>query len=63
MLVLTRSQEQGVHVGDDVEVKVLSIRGKHVRLGITAPGTKRILRTELVERDEAEPTPPRKVAC
>ena len=46
MLILTRSPEESLHIGNDVVVTVLGIKGNHVRLGIRAP-------TEIViDRDE-----------
>ena len=50
MLVLTRSINQSVIIGDNVIVKVLSIRGNQVRLGFEAPKTLPIYRNEILER-------------
>jgi len=62
MLVLTRKVDEAVKVGDDCEVVVLSIHGREVRLGFRAPGTVKIVRTEVLEREDA-PAPPLKMAC
>ena len=48
MLILTRTTEQSIRIGDDVTVKVLAIRGNQVRLGITAPDEVDIERTERI---------------
>ena len=37
MLVLSRNTEQTIMIGDDIEIKVVEIRGGKVKLGITAP--------------------------
>jgi cytosine deaminase len=37
MLVLARARDESVMIGEDVEVKVVDIRGDKVRLGFTAP--------------------------
>ncbi|MEN6303339.1 MAG: carbon storage regulator CsrA [Armatimonadia bacterium] len=47
MLVLTRSVEQEIVIGDEVRVKVLAISGNQVRLGIEAPGAVGIFRREI----------------
>lgn len=48
MLVLSRKPDERILIGDDIEVKVLSIQGNRVRLGINCPSTVRILRSEIV---------------
>lgn len=54
MLVLTRKEGEALLLGDDIEIRVVRIDGEHVRLGIVAPKSVRILRTELLAdiRDE-----------
>jgi len=37
MLVLTRKIGERIIIGSDVEITVLRIRGRQVRLGLTAP--------------------------
>jgi carbon storage regulator CsrA len=48
MLVLTRKKSEAIHIGDDITIKVIDVRGKTVRLGIEAPGHVSILRAELI---------------
>lgn len=48
MLVLSRRSDQAIHIGDDIVVTVLSVRGDQVRLGIQAPDSVTVLRDELV---------------
>lgn len=51
MLVLTRKLEESIQIGDDIQIKILSIgQGGQVKLGITAPRDVVILRQELLER-------------
>jgi carbon storage regulator len=50
MLVLTRTLDEAVIIGDAVRVSVLGIRGGQVRLGIEAPGHVKIIREELRRR-------------
>ncbi len=50
MLVLSRKLDDTIIIGDQIEVKVVSIRGGVVRLGISAPESVKILRSEIVDR-------------
>ena len=57
MLILTRRIGESVLIGDQVKVKVLSVRGNQVRLGIDAPREIRVNRDEVVDqglRDDRE---------
>jgi len=47
MLVLTRKIGEKVVLGDEIEIAVVDIRGNQVRLGISAPKTLPVLRSEL----------------
>jgi carbon storage regulator len=47
MLVLSRKVGEEIIIGDNIRVKVLSIRGNQIRLGFTAPGNVVIHREEL----------------
>lgn len=49
MLVLSRAIDESIRIGDEIEVKVLDIRGGKVRLGITAPEEVAIHRKEVFE--------------
>lgn len=55
MLVLTRKIEEEIILGNNIRVRVLSLRGNTVRIGIEAPGDVRIKRGELADVD-AEPS-------
>ncbi|HWZ63602.1 MAG TPA: carbon storage regulator CsrA [Steroidobacteraceae bacterium] len=50
MLALTRRVGETLRIGADVTVTVLSMRGRHVRVGIVAPRSVTVHREELYER-------------
>ena len=54
MLVLTRGPEEDICIGADVRVRVLSVHGSQVRLGVTAPAHVTIYRAELLEAVQQE---------
>jgi len=51
MLILTRRLGESVLIGDQIRVKVLSVRGAQVRLGIDAPRDVQVNRDEVVDPD------------
>lgn len=50
MLVLSRKNGESIKIGEDIEIQVLQSQGNRVRLGIKAPKSVSIQRTELCER-------------
>lgn len=50
MLILTRKAGQKIRVGDDVEISILDIKGRQVRIGITAPEGLPVHREEIFQR-------------
>ncbi|MFI3211186.1 MAG: carbon storage regulator CsrA [Peptostreptococcaceae bacterium] len=54
MLVLTRKQDESFLIGDDVEIKILKIDDKSIKIGIEAPKSKSILRKELHQKIQEE---------
>ena len=54
MLVLSRKPGERILIGQDIEVTVLEVSGKLVRIGITAPSNVTILRSEVKEQIENE---------
>lgn len=50
MLVLTRRIDEAILIGDDISIKVVSVAGDKVRIGIDAPRDVRVLRAETVEQ-------------
>lgn len=49
MLVLTRKVDEGIVIGDNIEIKVIAIEGSKVKLGITANKDISIVRKEILE--------------
>jgi len=49
MLVLQRTLEESIMIGDDIEIKIVDVRGDRVRLAITAPANVSIHRKEIWE--------------
>lgn len=57
MLVLSRKKNEGIVIGDGIELIVVEIRGDKVRLGIKAPSEIPVHRREVydaIKRQEAE---------
>lgn len=44
MLVITRKSQERIVIGEDVEIVVLSVQGRRVKLGVRADADKRIQR-------------------
>jgi carbon storage regulator len=53
MLVLTRKPGEGIWIGDDIRIRLLEVKENQVRIGISAPEDKTILRDEVYERVRA----------
>jgi carbon storage regulator len=60
MLVLTRKAGEKVIIGDNIIITLASCDGGRVRIGIDAPGEVKVVRAELIERQDdlrlGEPT-------
>jgi carbon storage regulator len=56
MLVLSRRVGERIVIGDDadIQITVVSIRGNHVRIGVTAPKSLRVDRLEIHQRIVAQ---------
>lgn len=50
MLYLTRKIGESVVINDDIEVTVIGVRGKSVKLGFTFPDSATVLRREIHDR-------------
>lgn len=58
MLILSRRPDERVKIGKDIVVTVLSVKGKQVRLGFTAPDGVSIHREEVHDRiEQGQPMP------
>ncbi len=49
MLVLSRKIDEGIRIGEDITVTVLAVQDGQVKLGISAPQSVKIFRTEVYE--------------
>lgn len=54
MLVLTRRENEILVIGDDIKLTILSVKGGQVRVGIDAPKTVSIQRSELLEESATQ---------
>ena len=54
MLVLSRKKGETIMINDNIEVKVLSIEGDQVKLGIVAPKSVKIYRQEVYAQIEQQ---------
>ncbi len=54
MLYLTRKVGESVVINDNIEVTVVEVRGKSVKLGFVFPAEASVLRREIYDRVQAE---------
>ena len=59
MLTLTRKVGQKIRIGDHIEIVVREIRGRQVRLGISAPQGLPVYREELYQQIAQEGANPK----
>jgi carbon storage regulator len=59
MLVLTRRIGEAIRIAGDIRVAVADVNGKRVRLGITAPLSVSVARTELLSKCATDGASPR----
>ncbi len=58
MLVLSRRMGEEIVIGGEIRIKVVSVKGNQVRIGVSAPRSVSVDRQEVAERrvlDEALP--------
>jgi carbon storage regulator len=58
MLFLTRKVGESIVINDDIEVTVVEVRGRSIKLGFTFPPEAKVLRRELHDRIKAEAQAP-----
>ncbi|GIN85249.1 hypothetical protein J6TS2_16350 [Heyndrickxia sporothermodurans] len=54
MLVLTRKKGEAIKIGDDIEIKIVSIQGDQIKIGINAPKSIEIHRQEIYQEIQLE---------
>ncbi|MEY2371418.1 carbon storage regulator CsrA [Lysinibacillus capsici] len=47
MLVLSRKKDESIMIGDQIEIKILAVDGDQIKLGIIAPKTVKVHRSEV----------------
>ncbi|HLJ84064.1 MAG TPA: carbon storage regulator CsrA [Candidatus Eremiobacteraceae bacterium] len=53
MLVLTRKLNQEIVIGDDIRITIVAVGGDQVKLGITAPRSIPVHRSEVLRERES----------
>jgi len=54
MLILTRSPNETICIGDNIEIEILGVSGRQVRIGISAPRDIPVHRKEIYDRIKQE---------
>lgn len=54
MLVLSRTRDETIMIGDDIEITIVDVRGDKVRVGINAPASVPVHRKEVYESIKRE---------
>lgn len=57
MLVLSRDIGQMIKIGDDIEIRILGIERGQIRIGIEAPRSVTVVRSELLDRPRKTEAP------
>lgn len=54
MLILSRKKGEAIQIGDGIEIRVVSIQGDQVKIGIDAPKSVEVFRKEIYDQIQAE---------
>jgi carbon storage regulator len=54
MLILTRKAGESIKIGDDIEVKLILVKGNQARIGVQAPDDADIWREEIYDQVQDE---------
>ena len=54
MLVLSRKKNESIMIGDTIEIKIISVEGDQVKLGIEAPRNLDVYRKEIYDAIQDE---------
>lgn len=58
MLILSRNQNEAIHIGDDIKVVITAVKGGQVRVGIQAPKHVGVYREEIYKRMQQQNAAP-----
>ncbi|MBU4526821.1 MAG: carbon storage regulator CsrA [Desulfomicrobium sp.] len=56
MLILSRRPGESVHVGDDIKITILSIKGQQIKLGLDVPEHMPVYREEIYLKVQTQNT-------
>ncbi|MFJ6264925.1 carbon storage regulator CsrA [Lysinibacillus xylanilyticus] len=54
MLVLSRKKDESIMIGDQIEIKILAVEGEQIKIGIVAPKTVKVHRSEVFKAIQAQ---------
>ncbi|MEC1305756.1 MULTISPECIES: carbon storage regulator CsrA [Lysinibacillus] len=54
MLVLSRKKDESIMIGDQIEIKILAVEGEQIKIGIVAPKSVKVHRSEVFEAIQAQ---------
>lgn len=54
MLILSRRPGESLHLGDDIKITILSIRGQQIKLGLEVPDGMLVYRDEIYQKIQEE---------
>jgi carbon storage regulator len=54
MLILSRRSGESIHIGNDIKITILNIKGKQVKIGIEVPEHISVFREELYKKIQEE---------
>lgn len=54
MLVLSRKKDESIMIGDQIEIKILAVDGEQIKIGIVAPKSVKVHRSEVFEAIQAQ---------
>ncbi len=53
MLVITRQPGDSILIGEDIKIIILEVSGDKIKVGIDAPRSVRIMRTEVLDTEKS----------
>lgn len=56
MLILSRRPGESVHLGDDIKITILSIKGQQIKLGLDVPEQMPVYREEIYLKVQTQNT-------